>query len=171
MIPASTFEKFLVGVFYTSLLGIISYLFLFYVTDLIFMIKLRNWYQGTGVTEQVRDVDQFFPYFFSQDHEDLVSPLFLAPFFITSVFLLGSIYFEKFHYIKTAICVMIFSGVWAAIIAKSAKVLFEGKIPIYQTSYIRQTKDSLELWITLLIVALTLTFWALTYVRLKEKEV
>ena len=66
---------------------------------------------------------------------------------------------------------MIFSGVWAAIIAKSAKVLFEGKIAIYQTPYIRQTKDSVELWITLLIVALTLTFWALTYVRLKEKEV
>ena len=171
MIPASTFEKFLGSIIFTTVLGIISYLLIFYLTDWIFIMKLRNWYQSTAVTEQVRDVDQFFPYFFIQHHEYLPIPVFLTPFFITSIFLLGSIYFEKFHYIKTAICIMIFSGIWAAIIAKSAKVLFEGRIPIYQTPYIRQTKDGMELWVALLIVALTLIFWALTYVRLKEKEV
>ena len=68
---------------------------------------------------------------------------------------------------------MIFSGIWTAIIVKSNKVLFEGKIPIHN-NHMRDMfneRNTVEIWVALLIVALTLIFWALTYVRLKEKEV
>ena len=161
LIPASTFEKFLTGIFFTAVLSILSYVLLFYLIDLAFIAKIRSLYKNDGAIS----------YFFEKNTENQFEAIYWTPFFITSVFLLGSIYFEKFHYIKTAICVMIFSGIWAAIIVKSAKVLFEGRIPIYQTPYIRQAKDGMELWVTLLIAALTLIFWALTYVRIKEKEV
>ena len=175
MIPTSTFEKFMGGIFFTTVLGISSYLLLFYLTDLAFMTKLRSWYETSSnnmfLNGKKVELDQMFPYFFSDNRREVPIPILVSSFLLTSVFLLGSIYFEKFHYIKTAICVMIFSGVWAAIIAKSAKVLFEGKIAIYNTPHIRQTKDGVEFWGTLLIIVLTLIFWALTYVRLKEKEV
>jgi len=171
MIPASTFEKFMGSIFFTTLLGIVGYLLLFYVTDLLFLTSLQKWYQSTGVAGQLKDVNEFFPYFFTQDHEHLPTVIFLAPSFIVSIFLLGSIYFEKFHYIKTAIVVMIFSGLWSAIIMKSGELLFEGRIPINGTTHIGRTKDSVDPVFTILLIVLTLIFWVITYVRLKEKEV
>lgn len=162
MIPASTAEKFLTGIFFTAILSISSFILLFYVTDLAFVAKLRALYKHDEASMQ---------YFFTKNNANQFMPIYWVPFFVTSIFLLGSIYFEKFHYIKTAICVMIFSGIWTAIIAKSAKELFEGKIPLNSTKHFGQTKDSAELWITLLLVVLTLVFWSITYVRLKEKEV
>ncbi|MEJ5993565.1 hypothetical protein WG904_03965 [Pedobacter sp. Du54] len=164
MLPASTFEKFVGGVFFTAILSVLSYILLFYLVDLAFVAKIRALYKND---------DQSMRYFFEQYNEDVFQPLYLAPVFVTSIFLLGSIYFEKFHYIKTAICVMIFSGIWTAIIAKSAKLLFEGRIQVVNENsrHFFNEKDSAELWMTVLLVVLTLIFWAITYVRLKEKEV
>ena len=164
MIPASTFEKFLTGIFFTALLSTASFLLLFYLTDLAFVAKLRGLYKND---------EAYMLYFFTKNNANQFMPIYWVPFFVTSIFLLGSIYFEKFHYIKTTICVMIFSGIWAAIIAKSGKELFEGKIPINNDHmrHMFNTKDNAELWITLLLIVLTLVFWSITYVRLKEKEV
>lgn len=181
MIPASTFEKLVAGIFYTTVLGIFSYLLLFYLTDLAFVIKLRSWYEHSGRNmfldgEKVELAEMFpffFPYFHFRNDRHMFEGFYMLPFLFTSLFLLGSIYFEKFHYIKTAIVVMIFSGIWTAIIAKSGKLLFDGRIPIdrEQTRHIFQNRDSGEIWLTVLGIALTLIFWAITYVRLKEKEV
>lgn len=173
MIPASTFEKFMGGIFFTIVLGIVGYLLIFYITDLLFLTSLQKWYQSTGVDGQLNDVNEYFPYFFTQIHEYIPSPVFIIPLFTVSVFLLGSIYFEKFHYIKTTICVMLFSGIWAAIIAKSGQLLFEGRIPIKNDNmkHMFNEKATAEIWLTALIIVLTLIFWSITYVRLKEKEV
>ena len=164
MLPASTFEKFIAGILFTAVLSALSYIALFYIIDLAFVAKIRGLYKNDELNMR---------YFFEKYNENVFNAIYLAPFFITSVFLLGSIYFEKFHYIKTAIVVMIFSGIWTAIIAKSSKVLFSGRIPINreQTRHIFQNRDSGEIWLTILAIALTLIFWAITYVRLKEKEV
>ena len=169
--PASIFEKFLGGVFFTTLIATISFLAIFYVTDLLFVMKLR------GVIEDVLKIkivsSTNLEYFFVQNNPNKFVPLYIVPFFITSIFLLGSIYFNKFHYIKTAIVVMIFSGIWTAIVAKSGELLFEGRIPIDRdhSKHIFSDRDSGELWLTVLGIALTLIFWSITYIRLKEKEV
>lgn len=176
MIPASTFEKFLGSILFTGILATASFTLLFYLTDLAFMVKIRELYlhpATTGLTidaESAADYAERVNYFFSK-HE-IFTPLYVAPFFITSIFLLGSIYFEKFHYIKTAIAVMLFSGLWTAIIAKSGKMLFEGKVPIGENS-MRQfnERSTAEIWITVLLLFLTFVFWSITYVRLKEKQV
>lgn len=164
MIPASTFEKFIAGVFFTSILSVGSFILLFYLTDLAFVAKVRDVYQNDEAN---------IAYFFNVNNPNQFLPLYLTPFFVTSVFLLGSIYFEKFHYIKTAICVMIFSGIWSAVIAKSAKLLFEGRIPVHndQPRHIFNEKSSAELWVFVIALVLTLIFWSITYIRLKEKEV
>lgn len=162
LIPASTFEKFLSSIFFTALLAIASFCLLFYLTDLGFISNLRGKYP---------DNLQSLPYFFKENNPNEFKPIYVIPFFVSSIFLLGSIYFERFHYIKTTISVMIFSGIWVAIIAKSAKLLYEGKVEINTTERIGHSKDIVELWGVLLMVVLTLIFWSIVYVRLKEKQV
>ncbi|MFI5451212.1 hypothetical protein ACHMWN_03555 [Pedobacter sp. UC225_61] len=178
MIPASTFEKFLTGIIFTALLSTVSFILIFYLTDLAFIAKLRSIYtsveQLTPYVHNGQEINSYdnLAYFFSKNTgDDKFLPIYYAPFFVTSIFLLGSIYFNKFHYIKTAISVMIFSGIWTAIIIKSGKLLFDNRSPINQTTRNFSGKDNVEIWLTLLLVALTLIFWSLTYVRLKEKEV
>lgn len=177
MTPASTFEKFISAIFFTTVLGIMGFLLLFYLTDLAFMTKLRSWYESSGnnmyLDGKKVELAQLFPYFFDRDTKNELDFLYVFPFLLTSIFLLGSIYFEKFHYIKTTICLMIFCGVWTAIIYKSGRFLFEGRIPIHMENakHVFNQRSIMELLTTLLFVILTLIFWAITYVRLKEKEV
>ena len=81
MIPASTFEKFLTGVFFTSILTSASFLLLFYLTDLAFVMNIK----AKMPAEQ---------YFFVKNNPNAFKPIYLIPFFVSSVFLLGSIYFS-----------------------------------------------------------------------------
>lgn len=179
MIPASTFEKFLAGIVFTAILSVASYVLLFYVVDLVFINKVLSFYNGhetstysTGVNGKlttVTVVTNEVQYFFAKNNPNQFKPLYLTPLFITSVFLLGSVYFNRFHYIKTAISVMIFSGIWTYVIVKSAKALFEGKVAIHQNA--NNGKETAELWVFIGLLLLTLIIWSITYVRLKEKEV
>lgn len=177
MIPASTFEKFMAGIFYTTILGVIGYILMFYVIDLLFISKLRSWYDASGNTSfsdgKKIEMSQLFPYFFTKNNPNIFKPLYILPFFVTSVFLLGSIYFNKFHYIKTAISVMIFSGMMILILFNVGKFLFEGKIMIEQEHRnISSMSQNTAEWLgVLLLVALTAIFWSITYLRLSEKEV
>ncbi|TKC12959.1 hypothetical protein FA048_04900 [Pedobacter polaris] len=180
LIPASTFEKFLTGIFFTSILAIASFVILFYLTDLAFVSKLRSLYHSvSSVTtytdasgKEVKSIDNIM-YFFSKNSPNLFKPLYAVPFFVTSIFLVGSIYFNKFHYIKTAISVMIFSGIWSLIIFKSGEFLFEGKVLIEseEMPLNNVSRSDGEILGVLLLVVLTAIFWSITYVRLKEKEV
>jgi hypothetical protein len=163
LIPASTFEKFLSGIFFTAILSTLSFLILFYLTDLAFISKVKGHINGydTEVLE----------YFFKRNWKNAFMPVFAIPFFVTSVFLLGSVYFNRFHYIKTAISVMIFSGIWTYISYKAGKILFDGRIPVNMDGNNHMDQRDGELLILLLFSVLTLVFWGITYVRLKEKEV
>jgi len=180
LIPASTFEKFLTGVFFTSILAVASFIFIFYAADLAFVAKLRGMYTSVeqvtpymhnGV--EIKSIDHL-SYFFSKNYEVVnFLPIYAVPFFVISVFLLGSIYFNKFHYIKTAISVMIFSGIMTFILFKTGEFLFEGKIMIQQENRnVSPMSQNTAEWLgLLLLLTLTAIFWSITYVRLKEKEV
>lgn len=177
LIPASTFEKFLAGVFFTALLSSLAYLLIFYVTDLAFISKLRSLYPNrywTYTIDSTEEKKDLITYFFSKyAPKEFVSFYIMTPFLITSVFLLGSIYFNKYHYIKTTISIMVFTGVATAIIYKAGKLLFEGRIMIEHgnrnSSAMSQT--TVELLAALLFAVFIGIFWSITYVRLKEKEV
>jgi len=168
MIPASTFEKFLGAIIFTSLMSTISFLLIFYITDLAFISYLKSNLTEVGAKEILFITEKEF----ISDFRELRF-VYMLPLFVTSVFLLGSIYFNRFHYIKTAISVMIFSGIWTYIIYNSGRFLFDNKILIHnedgrlgwlERSYI-------EMYMILLLALLTYIFWAITYVRLKEKQV
>ncbi len=163
MIPASTFEKFLTSILFTSLLSTVSFLLIFWATDFAFLSKIRGMSDAYS-----KDAVYFFA---SNKPKEFTSIFLLTPFFVTSVFLLGSIYFNKFHYIKTAISTMIFSGIWTWIIVQTAEELFKGKIMINHNNNINDAKLWAEIGAFALMLLLTSIFWIITYVRLREKEV
>lgn len=169
MTPASIFEKFLSGVLYTSVLATFSFLFLFYFTDLAFVAKIRSVFEE--VTKSPIVEANHLDYFFNENNPNEFKPLYFVPFLITSIFLLGSIYFNRFHYIKTAISLMVFCAIWSYIIVKSGQALFENRSPIALEPPISNGKDAAEIWFSALLIALSFIFWGLTYLRLKEKEV
>lgn len=179
LIPASTFEKFAAGVFFTAILTTVSFIVLFLLTDFVFIAKLRTVYSSVSNTTSHTDahgtvtvVKDNAAYLFPRNKSNLFLPLYIVPFFVTSIFLLGSIYFDKFHYIKTALSVMVFVGVWAYIVINTGEFLTRGRHAVENNALIiGGEKNSIEYVLTLLLVVLTIVFWAITYVRLKEKEV
>jgi hypothetical protein len=94
----------------------------------------------------------------------------LMPFLVTSIFLLGSIYFNRFHYIKTAVVGMVFGSVWTYLFVKTIEIITKGKVDASASSGIEE-KISGEVVFVALTMLITLIFWSITYVRLKEKEV
>ncbi|MFD0940045.1 hypothetical protein [Pedobacter boryungensis] len=179
MIPASTFEKFLTGVLFTAVLSTVSFLVIFYLTDLAFVSKLRSIFHNVDTATSFRDsygkvveTRDNLAFFFTRNYpKEFTSVFLLTPVFVTSIFLLGSIYFNKFHYIKTAISVMIFSGIWTYIIVKTGQTMFDNKIPINTGNGENISKGLIELGMFSLLLLLTAIFWVITYVRLKEKQV
>lgn len=180
LIPASTFEKFMAGVFFTAILTTVSFVVLFLLTDLVFVTKLRSMYNSVSKTTSYTDaqntatvIKDNVAYLFIRNKPNLFLPLYVVPFFVSSIFLLGSIYFNKFHYIKTALSVMVFTGIWTFIIVKAGQYLTDGRHAVENPRQIIHDpgKDTIEWLLTLLLLVLTIVFWAITYVRLKEKEV
>jgi hypothetical protein len=178
LLPASTFEKFLAGVFFTAILSVFGYILIFYLTDLVLMAKLRaipvstdseRYYRQTVDGLEV-NVDRYV-YVFEAVKKGTFTPFYIAPIFFTSIFLLGSIYFEKYHYIKTTVSAMIFSGIAFYLVFKAGSFFMNNRRPIEPNGFIIGKNTQAETLLMLLILFLTMVFWAITYVRLKEKEV
>lgn len=163
LIPASTFEKFLAGFFFTSILSVVAFLLIFIITDWAFVAYIKSYF-NKGNLEELAEVKTFF----SKNDISSFAPLYLAPFVVTSIFLLGSAYFNRFHYIKTSICVMLFSGTWTYIVMNTVEVLLSGKASINRNGH---GKEAMEWMLFAIIAVFTLIVFYITYVRLKEKEV
>lgn len=180
LIPASTFEKFIAGIFFTAILTTVSFVALFFLTDLVFVAKLRTVLSSvekattyTEVQGTVTVIKDQIGYFFVRDKPSYYLPLYVAPLLVTSIFLLGSIYFNKFHYMKTALSVMVFAGVWALTIVKTGQYLTEGRHLVNYPGGISYNpgKETIAWLFALLLFVVTLVIWTITFVRLKEKEV
>ncbi|SDH51530.1 hypothetical protein SAMN05421827_12758 [Pedobacter terrae] len=170
MTPASVFEKFLAGVVYTALISLFSYLLIFYLTDLAFVKYLNghlNAFNHPGI-KKVESIPQ--EVFRDEGFGKYWGYFFALPFLITSIFLLGSIYFNRFHYIKTALSVMVFVGLASYLVVRFSVWLMENKVR-YHHNFRNDDKDQILLAILLITSLITVIIWAITYIRLKEKEV
>ncbi len=165
LIPVSTLEKFLAGILFTSILSTLSFTLLFYITDFAFISYIKTHFQNSKNIEDFESIKGFL----AQNKLNNFIPLYAAPLVVTSIFMLGSIYFNRFHYIKTAICIMLFGGILSYIFSKTSDILFSGKIQTGMGN--NHGKGTFE-WIAFIILlTFTLITWAISYVRLKEKEV
>ncbi|SFA49844.1 hypothetical protein SAMN04488511_108229 [Pedobacter suwonensis] len=172
MTPASVTEKFICAILFSTILSLISYLLIFYIVDAIFLNYFNELWQHNKATNY--NTGKLTAVSFSTLFDDLTSErefkfFFALPFFFSSIFLLGSIYFNRFHYIKTALSVTALFSFIIFLTIKFGNLMTEGKTRVYAVDYLE--KDfvfKIFFWSS---VALSLIIWLITYVRLKEKEV
>ncbi|WP_316737904.1 hypothetical protein [Pedobacter aquatilis] len=171
MIPASIFEKFLAGIFYSAIVGLFSYLLIFYLTDVSYTAYINSQIDALKASSStVLEVKGARTFLAEVAPSQKVFNYFIAmPFLLTGVFLLGSIYFDRFHYIKTAVSVMVFAGIATYIVAKVADILTKNMVMMNHTYY-KDKSDELTIFLIITIL-LTFVIWAIAYIRLKEKEV
>ena len=171
LIPASGTEKFLTAIFYTVIISIPSYLLCFYLIDLAFVSSIREThtltssytnYQGKNVI-----IDNV-AYFFATETVSEFYPFCYVPLLVNSVFLLGSIFFQNFHYVKTAISAMLFIVVWVTSIIYIMNKLTESTVWV-GNQYL-QSKGFSEILMAAVGIFLILVFWFISFLRLKEKE-
>ncbi len=171
LVPASNIEKFLCAIFYTLIIGIPSYLFCFYLIDLSFISSIRATH---SLTESYTDyqgkkvVVDYLTYFFSTGNIKEAYQFYYVPLLINSVFLLGSIFFQNFHYIKTAITIMVFGVLWVTSTIFVMQKLTNNTV--WVGSHYWQDERNIFFTMSLVCILLTLAFWFISFIRLKEKE-
>ncbi|MFT3936645.1 MAG: hypothetical protein QM726_23675 [Chitinophagaceae bacterium] len=203
-VPASHAEKLLCALFYGVVAFFAVYTTIFYVIDVV-MIKTANGIEYSHWLKHHLPGNTFEPHtvanvFYMPEHSrgdnDLIY-LLLFYFVLQAAFILGSVYFAKFSFIKTVIACLLIGLVITFITAKFiAQILPAGSyhngISSYQI-YTQQNNPSgdgimiysnaatdklvsLPHWIDdvllfLLKYAFAPLFWLATYYRLKEKEI
>ncbi|RZL44643.1 MAG: hypothetical protein EOO93_27720 [Pedobacter sp.] len=178
MTPASTFEKFLTSVFYTSIIGVSSFLLVFYLVDLAFVSLLNSNLDSIRTAQEavlnVRPIvmpakDMFSEIFSDKMYLRNFSYNLISPFAVTSIFLLGSIYFKRFHYIKTATTLILFLVLWVSTSLYVMKLVTDDTVWIGNQYW--QNENHVMQVFALIAFTVTIVFSVITYIRLKEKEV
>jgi hypothetical protein len=185
LLPASLFEKLLTALLFSVVLYFICYTAVYYVVDFI-MVKVSNSimlarYEETGSGNYVpQEIINVFISPFSP--VNLFFYVLIIYFSIQSIFLLGSVYFAKYSYIKTLIWGLI---VFLVLVFWEHKIV-ESFMPhgsFFQpfTKYrvtengkdlmIRLPEWSSSILLFLMMYTLPPILWIVTYFRLKEKEV
>jgi hypothetical protein len=166
-LPASQFEKFLVGWIYSYPVFIVVYTSIFYVV-LLGLINMKHWpHYHTEVLNVFQGRIYIIVAVFSMLH---------------AITLFGAILFEKLHFIKTAFCFFISYAVLILANTLFLKALIGrdimAAIPFGLLNFAERDKYySVDIdyrftnWVLLLIMGLALLFWVAAYFRLKEKQV
>lgn len=174
LLPASRLEKFLTAVFYTAIVASVSYFLIFYLVDAAFLSYIRSLFFTETVTihnqNGVDTIVDRLVYFYNTDFPTEAYYFLFIPYLLSAIFLLGSIYFRNFQYIKTAICLFIYILVFIFCMYKVSTTLFDGTIALNHHSFWGNKETLLAIFLITGIL-LTSYFWGVTYMRLKEKEV
>ena len=177
-LPASSLEKFAVGLLYSSIFTLATYFIIFYFVDMAFVNKLKGMFPNAVLNEyrempERMEKNQVPRYFF-----DVMSDLRPAKILyiggamiFSSIFLLGSLFFKKFQYVKTVITVMILITVWLLTVPYLGKMIFEDRTTISNKS-IWNLSHNVEEWLMIgLLIIFAVVNWIIAYTRFKEKEV
>ncbi len=168
-LPASHLEKYLVGWVYSFLIFQVVYSACFYLV-LYSVLPLDDW--GTQEPE-------YLP-LFSGDYDKLV---FLMLFlFLHAVSFWGSIFFAKWHFIKTAFLFFVIAGVLMFLnklfMEQLLGVELENASPFSNLGIMEGEQyykvlypEEKEGWLAIVPLGLGLLLWATAYFRLKEKDI
>jgi len=191
-VPASHFEKMLSAQLYGVVIFFVCYTLIFYVADFV-MLKIANavsyayWekhYSDGQAFPQRRIVNVFWGNKRAGRVNVNILFLFLLAYFaIQSAYILGSVYFTKFSFIKTTLALI---AAWIVIMVFYDKVLGSfvphgGFSDGFSTYHLYNESDTgkiirLPEWINTVILfllkyAFAPVFWVVAYFRLKEKEI
>jgi hypothetical protein len=179
LVPASIFEKILCAVLYNIILFFVVFTVAYYLVDMV-MVTLTNFFIDSGIKKA--SVANVFSLMNKEFNEGADFNLLLVFFSIQSIFLLGSVYFSKYSFIKTIIsgfvtCFIVFflvyflyeflpKGEYSSPFLTSYRIHVDGDIHLIQ----------LPGWLAslvwfLVMYAIAPFLWIVTYYRLKEKQV
>jgi hypothetical protein len=158
LIPASSFEKLLCGILYTAVFFPLVFIATFYLADSL-MVALANGVFNTG--EKAKVINIFTVDFFSFNSKRSLNFLlfFLS---VQSLFLLGSVYFRKYNFIKTIISGFV---IWMLCMALAFAVhtwvspLDDGPVG-----------DEITVAVIVLAYSIGPLLWWVAYYRLKAKQ-
>lgn len=165
MLPSSKFEKFLAGVLLSGIVTIITFIVTFLALDKIMISYLEGTLHAKDAV-----IPSIYTLVRPGKYEGFfITMIILVPLFLNSIYLLGSIYFEKYQFLKTTISVLIISLAIGWLIGNTADALFEGKRRIMGGNDVsEETMMYVACGVSLLITSFV---WSIGYIRLKEKEV
>lgn len=179
LVPASAFEKLLCSLLYSVVLFFAVFLTSYYLVDTL-MVAIAN---SLPHTPKTTVLNIFNVVVIPVNHDSTVN--FLLFFFaVQSAFLLGSVYFEKYSFIKTIISCFVFGFIlFCFVYFFGTKFLPNGDYPkgffnAYRV-YIDGVNDRLVQlpdWVGqvlrfLVFYTIAPFLWIVTYLRLKEKQV
>lgn len=166
-IPATHLEKLLCGIFYSIIVFLVVYLVSFFVVRQITFVIIR-----LDPDNEIRWAENFLP-------GEILCYIFIA---LQSLFMLGSVYFERFAFIKTVL-----AALFIIFLFMLAGVFFTKNLLPHNsgirglTSFATYGDNEMKLyrlapWIEDTVIALAKfiwapVFWVATYFRLKEKEI
>ena len=166
-LPASNFEKFLVGWVWSYLLFSIIFIGAFYLA-LYFFMHMRHW---ASHNDEVFNI-------FSQPAVFLFIPFT----FVNSFALFGAIYFNKLHFIKTgfvffisvAVLVIFNTFFLEGLLGRSVRPA----VPFSNVNFVQNHNDydigmlnRYDLAVYWLMIIVSVLLWTASYFRIKEKQV
>jgi hypothetical protein len=181
LVPASAFEKLLCALAYAVLFFFIAFVAAFYLVDILMVAIANAIPHHEGLPEKTSIANVFDVNLFPGQNEFNIN-LVIFFFSVQSIFLLGSIYFKKYSFVKTIIggfvgCFIIF----LLLFFMFENVLPQGEFILGLTSYrvdvdgINDHLVQVPGWISELLkfalYAIAPFGWIVTYFRLKEKQV
>ena len=171
MLPASHFEKYLVGLIYSYFIFLAVFVATFYLADVIVVDIMKH------ELEEDKVINVFDP-----NGKPAQAYVIFTLFHAFAFF--GAIFFKKLHFIKTAILFFICFGLLFLINAYVLNMLFaahtqfEVTVPFGGISIVENDNfsrlvvtDDMFNYGKVIFVIVILLFWTVTYFRLKEKEV
>ncbi|MEO8404374.1 MAG: hypothetical protein ABI480_07260 [Chitinophagaceae bacterium] len=178
LVPASLFEKLLCSLLYTVIFFLIIFSTAFYLVDFL-MVAISNTFIGNKAA-----VANVFDIVFLRFNSDSTITLLFIFFSIQSAFLLGSVYFKKYGFIKTII-----SGFVAVfLLVCLVFFLYDFLLPKgeYQSGFLTSYRVRIDgvndrlvevpRWIGkvcsfIVMYAIAPFLWIVSYYRLREKQV
>ena len=192
-LPASQLEKTLCALLYGVVIFFAAYTLIFYFADII-MVKVADsvayaYWQKSHSPGDIFEPQKLFNVFLGNEgmREEGININFiilLSYFAVQSAYILGSVYFNRFSFIKTTVALLVF-GLFIVVFVGKILNSFMPDGSFYEgiTSYRLYDGDidgekiiRLPEWINtgtifLLKYAFAPVFWVVTYFRVKEKEI
>ena len=183
LVPASAFEKLLCSLLYTVVLFLVVFITSFYAVDIL-MVGIAKAITGTVQTGEKVAVANVFDMISIPFNSDTTFNFLFFFLSVQSAFLLGSVYFEKYSFIKTII-----GGFIVGFIVFCLTFFFyEELLPSgyhmkgFLTAYLVDVDGvndrlvQIPAWIgkvfqVLVLYGIAPFLWIVTYYRLKEKQV
>lgn len=166
LVPASGFEKFLCSLFFTVILFPLLIIGAFYLVDVL-MVAVSNSFLANSSLGKSSVVNVFTVDFIRFNPNQAVK-LFLFFFSVESLFLLGSVYFRKYNFIKTIIT----GFVVFLLLFLLAYVISEYVLPGMEAEAVFSRMEKwIPTFIQVLAYAIAPLAWVVTYFVLKAKQV